>query len=63
MYYLVYMSGTWYSQSIERLEEAAENITIHVDEGNPVLLVDELGGAADMLNISVDEIVTCDGED
>ena len=55
---LVEMSGNWYGVrvDVDRLEEDLENIAVLVEEGNPVIIVDELETAEAKLGIDPDDV-------
>ncbi len=55
-YRLVKMSSSWYAKEIYSVRDDADAIELFASEGNPVLIVDDLEGAADFLGIDVKDI-------
>lgn len=55
---LVEMSGNWYGvrMDVEDLEDDLDNIAILADEGNPVLIVDELETAEAKFGIDPNDV-------
>lgn len=64
---LAWMNNQWYGltiakgEDLEDNEQAAQEIQMFVDEGTPVLLVDELD-AVKPLGFDPDEVTMCDDE-
>lgn len=56
MYRVASFSGKVIALEIESVEDDFESIDILVGEGSPVVIVDALEDAADMFNVSEDEI-------
>ena len=61
MYRLIKMSGTWYATEIEYgIEKDVDNIQAFIENGEIVVLADDLEWAADQLGIDFDEIELVD---
>ena len=57
MYYrLVKMSGKWYASEFDDLEHEAYSIMEFVDQGEVVVLTDDLEEFAELMEIDIDEI-------
>ena len=62
IYLFIKMSGKWYGQEIDDVESAEENIQAHVDNGNIVVLADDIETFAEEMGIEVSDIEMVDGE-
>lgn len=61
MYYrVVKLSGKIYANVFRSLFEATKNISEFVDNGDIIMICDDLEGVADFLGVSINEIVVVD---
>lgn len=60
MYRIIKLSNKWYGLEIDDIEDDLENLQIFSDEGTPILIVDEVKTACEVLAIDIDDITIAD---
>ena len=56
MFYFVKLSSGWFGKEIEDVDSASEDIQVHAENGDCVVVVDDVEAFTDLIGISADEI-------